>query len=498
MTQIIYIPQQPTDDGSQAQIAAPAPVAAPQGGGPGLIGLFGAGLGGAALAKYGKMPKMFGRGAPAPTVAPQAPQAAPVPEVAPAPSPQPASPSEPPVDLTKALDPKVAPPPPKTGFAGGQPTDVGSGQPFGKRVGNPMSSGTLLEGPPPSSIPQITGPARSIPIAGPAQPAGLLPAPPKSGFGAVTGDDMAQIIAARAPPSNAPNAAAFSTAQAGARQTAQDAAQGAAMESEGGGSALSRFLGNVAGSAPVQVASKLAKGAGYAGMLANAVQQNAIIPEFKHLFMGGPDAGPQAVADAGPLTSSVEPATAHMMVQANDMPPFVRGAARVGGFVANSAARAADLTGFPAGLSAIGKYLGGGFGGQLDIPTSLGYIGKALGGSAQGAPVAPAQAATQPVTMQQNKDGTHTVTINGVAHHPSTHTAEDFARNAQASGLTLNDLGKMYALHQHFNPQQNAAAMALAQAEQQHNQRQMSDADFTKTLERWGLGQPALYPDGTQ
>ncbi len=83
---------------------------------------------------------------------------------------------------------------------------------------------------------------------------------------------MAEITAARAPASNAPNAAAFSTAQAGARQTAQDAAQAAAMESEGGGSALSRFLGGEAGSATLKGAGKIAAGA---GGLANAVERGA-------------------------------------------------------------------------------------------------------------------------------------------------------------------------------------------------------------------------------
>lgn len=426
MAQIIYIPQPSADDTSYAppqQQQAPAPQA--QGGGVGLMGLLGAGLAGAGVAKYG--PKMFARGAPAPAAAAQAaPTIAPAPAAptaAPAASPQPAAPAEPPVDLTKALDPKVPPPPPKTGFAGGQPTDVGSGQSFGTR-------------------------------------------------------DAVR-----------------------ARQAAQDATQAAAMESEGGGSVLSRFLGNVAGSAPVQVASKFGKLAGYAGMMENAVHQNAIIPEFKHLFMGGPDAGPQAVADAGPLTSSVEPATARMMAATNNSTPVVRGAARIGGLVANSAARAADITGFPAGISAIGKYLGSGFGGQLDIPTSLGYIGKALGGGgAQAAPAAPSPAAPaqQPITMQQNKDGTHTVTVNGVSHHPTTHTVDDFVNNARASGVTLNDLNKMYALHQHFNPQQNAAAMALANAQQAHDRQQTSDAEFNKTLERWGLlGGAALYPDNS-
>jgi hypothetical protein len=482
MAQIIYLPQ-PADDDST--VSAPTPVAAPQqqGGGVGLMGLLGAGLAGAGAAKYGKVPKLFGRGAPAPAAAPQAAAAAaPVAEAPPAPVAQPAAPAEPPVDLTKALDPKAAPPPPKSGFAGGQPTDVGPTQPFGKRqpglVSSTGSSGTLLEGPPQSVIPQITGPARSIPITGPARPAGLLPAPPKSGFGAVTGDDMAQIIAARAPLSNAPNAAAFSTSQAGARQTAQDAAQAAAMESEGGGSSLSKLLGGEAGSIALGTAGKVAGGVGGLAALLNGIHQNAVIPAFT----GNPNAGAKAVANAGPLTSLIEPAAVHASAQAayRGLPTAAQGLIGLLGGGASIGARALDATDLPSLAIGAGKYLGHGLG--LDQ----------IGGGAQ-----PAQAAPAPVTMQQNKDGTHTVTVNGVAHHPATHTVDDFVNNARAAGLTLGDLNKMYALHQHFAPQQAAQQQALAIAEQAHNQGRMSDVDYMRTLERFGLaGGAALFPDG--
>ncbi len=96
--------------------------------------------------------------------------------------------------------------------------------------------------------------------------------------------------------------------------------------------------------------------------------------------------------------------------------------------------------------------------------------------------------------MSHSPDGSASVTANGVKHHPTTHTVDDFVSNARASGLTLGDLNKMYALHQHFTPQQNAAQMALANAEAAHNARQMSDADFQKTLERWGLGPACVVP----
>lgn len=503
--QIIYIPQ-PTDNTAPAPIAAsaPAPVAAPPQGGVGLMGLLGAGTGGAALAKYGnKLPKLFGRGAPTPVTPAPAPVASPsAPAAA---SPQPASPSEPPVDLTTALDPKAAPMPPKTGFAGGQPTDVGAAQHFGKRTGGvPLklgapttptfnfqpvekpggpisttgSSGTLLDGPPAPL--QITGPARKIPITGPAQPAGLLPSPPKSGFGAVTGNDMADIIAARAPASNALNAAAFSTQQTEVRQAAQDAAQGAAMEGEGGGSALSRFLGGEAGSVTLKGAGKLATGAGGLATLLNAVHQNAVIPALT----GDPNAGAKAVANAGPLTNLIEPAAMHASAQAahSGLPLAAQGLIGLLGGGASVAARAADATDIPSLVGGLGRYLGHGLG---------------LDSAAPAAPAAmPSPSDGKPVTMQRNTDGTHTVTVNGVAHHPATHNVEDFVNNARASGLTLNDLGKMYALHQHFSPQQNAATAALSMAEQAHNQNRMSDADFMKTLERWGLqGGAALFPD---
>lgn len=475
MAQIVYIPQ-PADDGSQVQAQAPAPVAAApqQQGGPGLMGLLGAGLGGAALAKYGKVPKMFSRGAPAPVAAPGAPAAAaPVPEAPAAPVAQPAAPAEPPAS--------AAAPQPKTGFAGGQPTDVGSGKPFGKRTPGPISStgssGTLLEGPPVTEVPQLTRPSANPQLTGPAKPAGLLTAPPKFGSGGIPEGSMAEITAARAPPSNAPNAAAFSTKQAGLRQAAQDAAQAAAMESEGGGSMLSRFLGGEAGRVTLRGAEKIGAGAGGLATLLNAVHQNAIIPAI----MNDPNAGQKAVANAGPLTNLVEPAAMHASAQAahSGLPVAAQGLIGLLGGGASIAARALDASDLPALALGAGKYLGHGLG--LDQ----------LGGAAP--------AAAAPVTLQQNKDGTHTATVNGVAHHPTTHTVEDFVSNARASGLTLGDLNKMYALHQHYNPQQKAQEQALAMATQAHNQKQMSDADYMKTLERFGLsGGAALYPDAPQ
>ncbi len=126
MAQIIYIPQ-PADDQNYAP-QPPAPVVAPQPqpqGGPGLMGLLGAGLGGCGRAKYGgKVTKLFGRGAPAPAaVAPGAPEAAPIPEAPAAPAPQPAAPAEPLVDITKALDPqgRSSIPPRRVSRAGRRP-----------------------------------------------------------------------------------------------------------------------------------------------------------------------------------------------------------------------------------------------------------------------------------------------------------------------------------------------------------------------------------------
>lgn len=405
MAQIIYVPQTSYDDTQyappQQQQAAPQ---AQGGGGVGVGGLIGAALGGAALNRYGaKIPKLFGRGAPAPALAASAPAPeAPVPpEVPPAPSPQPAAPAEPPVDLTKALDPKAPPPTPKTGFAGRQPTQIGSGMPFGTKEATQ------------------------------------------------------------------------------AKQAAQDAAQAAAMANEGGGSrSAASSLFDEAGGMAMKGAGRLAAGAGGLATLLNAIHQSGIVaPAGGH--------GAAAVANAGPLTSLVEPAAMHASAQAayHGLPTAAQGLIGLLGGGASVGARALDATDLPA--------LAGGLGGYLAHGLGLDRLG--------GGVAAPAQAAQTPaeqkVVMSHNPDGSAAVTVNGVRHHPATHTVEDFVNNARAAGLTLDDLGKMYALHQHFSPQQNAAALALQEAQQAHQQgRPQPNDDFTRTLERWGLNAPALYP----
>jgi hypothetical protein len=294
-----------------------------------------------------------------------------------------------------------------------------------------------LMGPPPQDVNSLVRqPGDLARVLQPFQPAAPTQSAPRIGGAPPSRDAAAQMVMGdEGPVSARPYVAPTGAAPADLSLEAM------AMSGEGGGSGMSRFFSNVQGAAPLKVAGGMAKGVGGLGMLAEGINQNAVIPAL----MGDKQAGAKAVQREGALTGAVEPSLMHYVANSYRQgdPAALLGAKAIGAGAADLGSRVLDTTGLPA----LAAYIGNG----------LGIGGGSAAPAREPAPAPRLQASQLPT-------GGHMMP-SGAIMHPGVHTAEDFVNQAQAEGVTKGDLQRMWSQQHYLDPRSKATAALEAMEE---------------------------------